>query len=89
MKTKTLEVQECINKLGLFLQASSEKKQLQDGTKVPGMKMALMVIAFLVLTLVLWLWIVEYMEEVLESSMNQLDDGHVTKLDIIRPPVTH
>ena len=63
MTTKILEVKKCIKKLGLVLKASLEKKQLQDGTKVPGMKMDLMVIVFLVLTLVIKLWIVDSTEE--------------------------
>ena len=88
MTTKTLEVQECNKDLGLFLKASSKKKQLQDGTKVPRMKVDLIVIVFLVLTLVIRLWIVDSMEEeVLE--MTKLEARHVTKLGILLPPITH
>ena len=90
MTIKTTEVQVCIKELGLFLIASSQNKQLQYGTKVPGMKMDLMVIVFLVLTLVISLWIVESTEEeVLEVLMTKLDAGHVTKMDILLPPITH
>ena len=90
MTTKTLEVQECIKELGRFLKASSRKKQLQNGTKVQGMKMALMVIVLLVLTLVIRLWIVDSTEEeAMEVSMPKLDAGHVTKMDILPLLVTH
>ena len=83
MTTNTYKVQECIKKLGTFLQASLENKQLQDRTKVSGMKMALMVIVFIVLTLVIRLWIVDSTEEeVLESPMTRLDVGHVTNMDM-------
>ena len=51
--------------------------------------MALMVIVFLVLTLVIRLWIVDSTKEVLEVPMTKLDVGHVTKLDILLPLVTH
>ena len=88
--TKTLEVQECSKELGLFLKASLEKKQLQDGTKVPGVKMDLMVIVILVLTLVIRLWIVGSMEEEgLEAPMSQLNVGHAIKSDMLLPHVTH
>ena len=87
MTTRTLE---CNKELGLFLKANSEKKQLQDGTKVPSMKMDLMVIVFLVLTLVIMLRIIDSTEEeVLEIPMTKLDAGHVTKMDILFPPITH
>ena len=70
MTTKTMEVQKCNKELGLFLKASSRKKQLQDGTKVLGMKIDLIVIVIFVLTLVIRLLIVDYMEEeVLEAPM--------------------
>ena len=86
MKTKNLEDKKCLNKLALHLKAnSSEEKQLQDGTKVPGMKMDLMVTVFLVLTLVISPWIVE---EVVEDTMTRLDVGHVTELDMLLLTVT-
>ena len=60
MTKKILEAQECNKELVLSLEAnSSEEKKLQDGTKVLGMKMDLMVTVFLILTLVMRLWIVE------------------------------
>ena len=81
MKTKILEVQECNKELVPSLKEnSSEEKQLQDGTKVPGMKMDLMVTVFLVQTLVIWLWI---LEEVVEDTMTRLDARHVTKLGML------
>ena len=90
MTTKTLEGQECNKELGLFLKASSGKKQLQDGTKVPDMKVDLIVIVIFVLTLVIRLWIVDSMEEEgLEAPMTQLDVGHVIKSDMLLPHVTH
>ena len=90
MTTKTLVVQECIKERDLFLKASSEKKQLQDGTKVPCMKLDSMVIVIFVLTLVRKLWIVDSIEEeVVESPMSQSDVGHVIKLDMLLPHVTH
>ena len=59
MTTKALVVQECIKERDLFLKESSEKKKLQKGTKVPGMKVDSMVIVIFVLTLVIKLWIVD------------------------------
>ena len=54
------------------------------------MKVASMVIVIFVLTLVIKLWIVDSTkEEVVEGPMNQLDDGHVIKLDMLLPLVTH
>ena len=90
MTTKTLVVKECIKERDLFLKASSEKKQLQDGTKVPGMKVDSMVIVIFVLALVIKLWIVESTEEeVVEAPMTQSDVGHVIKLDMLLPHITH
>ena len=88
MTTKTLEVQECIKKLGLglFLEASSEKKELQD----PGMKVVSMVIVIFVLTLVIKLWSVDSTEEeVVEVPMTLSNAGHVIKLNMLIPHVTH
>ena len=49
-----------------------------------------MVIVIFVLTLVIKIWIVDSIkEEVVEGPMTQLDVGHVTKLDILLPLVTH
>ena len=54
------------------------------------MKMDLTVIAILVLTLVIRLWIVESTEEeVLEAAMTKLYVVHVTKMDILLPPIKH
>ena len=90
MKIRNLEVQECNKELDIFLKESSEKKQLEDGTKVPGMKVDLMVISIFVLTFVIRLCIVDSMEEEgMETPMTQLYAGHVTKLDILLPTVTH
>ena len=83
MTTKILKVQDCIKE-------SSKKKQPQDGTKVPGMKVDLMVISIFVLTLVIRLWVADSTEEKgMDGPMTQLDVGHVTKLDILLPTVTH
>ena len=87
MTTKILEDKKCLKKLALHLKEnSSEEKQLQYGTKVPGMKMDLMVTVFLVLTLVIRLWIVE---EVMEDTMARLDAVHVTELGMLLLIVTH
>ena len=49
-----------------------------------------MVIVIFVLTLAIKLWIVDSMkEEVVEGSMNQLDDGNLIKLGMFLPHVTH
>ena len=86
MTTRTLEVQGRSKELGLFLKASSEKKQLQD----PGMKVVSMIIVIFVLTLVIKLWSVDSTEEeVVEGPMTQLDDGHVIELDMLLPHVTY
>ena len=86
MTTKMLNVQEHIKELGPFLKG---KIQFQDGNKVQGMNMDLMVIVICVLTLVIRLWIVDSMEEEgLEAPMSQLDVGHVINLDMLLPPVT-
>ena len=54
------------------------------------MKVVSMVIIIFVLTLVIKLWIVDSMkEEVVEGPMTQLDAGHVIKLDMLLPHVTH
>ena len=54
------------------------------------MKVASMVIVIFVLTLVIRIWIVDSMkEEGLEVPMTQLDVGHVIKLDMFLPHVTH
>ena len=54
------------------------------------MKMDLMVIVFLVINLVIKLWIIDSTkEEVLESIMEKLYVGHVTKFDIFLLLVTH
>ena len=55
---KTSEISKDIKELVLLLKAISEGKQLQDGTKVLGMKVDSMVI-ILVITLVISLWIVD------------------------------
>ena len=90
VQKSSLEAQNCNKELVLFLKASSEKKQLQDGTKVPGMKVDSMVIVIFVLNLVIKLWIVDSTEEeVVEGPMNQLYVGHVIKLDMFLPHVTH
>ena len=86
MTTNNLEDLKHLKKLALHLKAnSSEEKQLQDGTKVPCMKMDLMVTVFLVLTLVIRLWIVE---EMVEDTMTRSDAGHVTKLGMLLLIVT-
>ena len=86
MTTMSLEAQNCNKELVLFLKESSEKKQL----KVPGMKVDSMVIVIFVLTLVINLWSVDSTEEeVVEGPMNQLNVGHVIKLDMLLPHVTH
>ena len=86
MTTRSLEVQGSIKELGLFLKESSKKKQLQD----PGMKVASMVIVIFVLTLVIKLWSVDSTEEkVTEGPMTQSDVGHVIKLNMLFPHVTH
>ena len=52
--------------------------------------MAFIVIVSLVLTLVIRLWIVDSTkEEVMEVLMKKLDARHVTKMDILLPPITH
>ena len=90
MTTKNLEVQECNRELGLFPEEISSKKQIEDGTKVLGMKVDSMVIVIFVLALVINLWIVESMEEeVVEAPMTQSDVGHVINSNIFFPHVTH
>ena len=89
MTTRTLEVKKCNKELGMFLQASLENKQLQDGTKVPGMKVDLMVIVIFAPTLVIKQWIADSTKEVVEVSMTKLNVGHVIKLDMLLPHVTH
>ena len=59
-----------------FIMIFKEGPCHKEGHLFPGMD--LMVIVFLVLTLVERLWIVESMEEVLESPMTRLDVGHAT-----------
>ena len=87
MRTKNLEDKKCLKKLALQLKAnSSEEKQLQDGTKVPGMEMDLTVTLFLVLILVIRLWIIE---EVAEDTMTRLYVGHVTELGMLLVTITH
>ena len=87
MTTNNLEDKKCLKKLSLHLKAnSSEEKQLQDGTKVPSMKVDLMVIVIFVLTFLVRIWIVDSMEE---EVITKLDVGHVTKMDILFLPVTH
>ena len=45
---------------------------------------------YFVLTLVIRLWIVDSTkEEVMEVLMKKLDARHVTKMDILLPPITH
>ena len=52
--------------------------------------MVSIVIVIFVLTLVIKLWSVESTEEeVVEGPMTQLDVGHVIKLDMLLPHVTH
>ena len=83
---KFAQVQECNKELVPSLKEnSSEEKQLQDGTKVPGMKMDLTVTVFLVQTMAIWLWI---LEEVVEDTMTRLDVGHVTELGMLLLTVT-
>ena len=54
------------------------------------MKVVSIVIGIFVLTLVIKMWIVDSTEEeVLEAPLTKLDVGHVTKMDILLPPVTH
>ena len=85
MTPKNLEEQVCIKELVLHLQANQEKKQLQDGIQVQGMKIDLMAIVFLALILVIRLWIVDPMEEeVLEALMTKLGVGHVIVMVILR-----
>ena len=80
---KTSEISKDINELVLHLKATLDKRQLQCGTKVLGMKMTSMDIVFSVLNLVISLWIVDPMEEVLEVLMTRLDVGLVTILDML------
>ena len=87
MTTKNLEDKKCLKNLALHLKANSlEEKQLQDGTKVPGMEMDLTVTLFLVLILVIRLWIIE---EVVEETMTRLDVGHMTELGMLLLTITH
>ena len=87
MITRMVNVQEHIKKLTSFLK---EKIQLQEGNKVQGMNMNSMVIVIFVLTLVIRLWIVDSMEkEGVEAPMTQSYVGHVIKLDMLLPHVTH
>ena len=54
------------------------------------MKVVSMVIVIFVLTLVIKLWSVDSTkEEVAEGPMTQSDVGHVIKLDMLLPHVTH
>ena len=54
------------------------------------MKVVLMVIVIFILTLVIKLWSVDSTEEeVVEVPMTLLDGGHVIKLDMLLPLVTH
>ena len=54
------------------------------------MKVVSMVIVIFVLTVVMKLWIVDSPEEeVVEGPMTQSDVGHVIKLDMLLPNVTH
>ena len=85
MTANNLEDKKCLKKLAQHLKSNSKKRQLQGGTKVPGMKMALMVTIFLVLTLVIRIWIVE---EVVEDTMTRLDARHVTELGMLLLTIT-
>ena len=54
------------------------------------MKVASMVIVIVVLTLVIRLWIADFMEEEgLEAPMTRLDVGLAIKSDMLLPHVTH
>ena len=67
-----------------LLKKDSEKRQPQDGTKLPGMKKVSMVIVSLVINLVTKTWIAEAMQkEVLEIPTTLLDVGDVTALAIL------
>ena len=66
------------------LKTDSEKRQPQDGTKLPRMEMVSMVIVFHVMLLATKPWIVEAMQkEVLEIPTTLSDVGHVTALAIL------
>ena len=61
-----------------------EEGQIQDGSKLKGMKIDLMAIVFLALILVIRLWNVDPMEEeMLEALMTKLGVGHVIILAIL------
>ena len=67
-----------------LLKTDSEKRQPQDGTKLPRMEMVSMVIVFHVMLLATKPWIVEAMQkEVLEIPTTLLDVGHVTAFAIL------
>ena len=55
-----------------------------------GMRLILMGFYMHVVVFVTRLWTAHSMEEeVLEFEVTQLDVGHVTKLDILKPTITH
>ena len=67
-----------------LLKKDSEKRQPQDGTKLPSMKKVSVVIVYLVINLVTKPWTAESMQkEVLEIPTTLIDVGHVTTLAIL------
>ena len=85
MPTKKLKIQKYLTKLLPLIKAIHLKEgQLQDGAKLQGMKIDLMVIVFLALILVIRLYIVDPMEEVLEALMTKLGVGNAIVVVILR-----